>query len=223
MPIRSTPLVSQEIYHVINRGIAGLNIFLNKSDYTRFIKTFQYYNNEKPPTKFSNYRNLYRINPKILLKFDKPKKPIVEIIAFCLMPTHFHFLIKQLNDNGISEFLRKIANSYARCFNTKYKRRGPLYEGRFKAIRIESENQLLHVNRYIHLNPYSSRLLKDLNQLFTYTYSSLPEYLNFNSTNICSKDIIFSHFKDLEDYKKFIMDQADYQQSLEEIKHHLLD
>lgn len=114
-------------------------------------------------------------------------------------------------------------NSYARYFNTKSKRISPLWQGQFKAVRIEDDNQLLHISRYIHLNPYTSFVVKNLKALLQYQWSSLSEYLNPATGGICSKEIILSQFGNLDDYQKFILDQADYQRRLEGIKHLILD
>jgi putative transposase len=139
------------------------------------------------------------------------------------MPNHFHILIKQKTDNGISKFMANIQNSYARYFNTKHKRIGPLFQGQFKAVKIESEEQLLHVSRYIHLNPYSSALVKNYEELEKYEWSSLKEYLNTTLFPFCSKDDIQEYFKKEGSYKEFVFDNADYQKRLEEIKHLILD
>lgn len=148
---------------------------------------------------------------------------LVELICFCLMPNHLHLLLSQKKDNGISKFMANLQNSYTRYFNTKHERIGPLMQGQFKAVLIEDDEQLLHVSRYIHLNPYSSFIVKDLTDLEKYPWSSLPEYLGIVSTSICNKQVILSYFKSVEDYKKFVFDQADYQRKLEKIKHLILE
>lgn len=147
----------------------------------------------------------------------------VEINAYCLMPNHYHLLVKQTKDNGIFNFVRRLSSSCSHYFNKKNERKGGLFEGRFKAVRVETNGQLLHLSRYIHLNPYSSFLVNDLRSLLDYSFSSLPEYLGRTETSICQKGTILNQFPNPEDYKKFVLDQADYQRSLEEIKHQLLE
>ena len=100
---------------------------------------------------------------------------------------------------------------------------GHLFQGQFKAVKIDSEEQLLHISRYIHLNPYSSAVVKDLNALQKYEWSSLPEYLNKVLFCLCSKKNIIGNFKNKESYKKFVLDNADYQKELENIKHLTLE
>jgi putative transposase len=218
------PLVNNEVYHIINRGNASLPIFKTKFNYHRFIQSFIYYQHSNPPVKFSKLLNIPRQEREELLnKRRKERKLLVEIIAYCLMPNHYHFIVRQIEDEGIFNFIRLFASSYSHYFNTKYKRRGGLFEDRFKAVRIETESQLLHLSRYVHLNPYSSFLVKTLDKLTKYPYSSLPEYLGQSEIEICQKEIILSSFSTLKSYKQFVLDRADYQRSLEEIKLQLLE
>lgn len=150
-------------------------------------------------------------------------KRLIEFVCFCFMSNHFHFLLKQSKDNGISKFMGQFENSYTRYFNTKYNKNGPILQGRFKAVMVEDDYQLLHLSRYIHLNPYSSFVVKNLADLESYPWSSLPEYLGKTEREICNKEIILSNFKTIEDYQQFVFDQADYQRNLEKIKHLLLE
>jgi len=225
MPVRKIPLAVNEIYHIVNRGIASQPIFRNARDYKRFIETFLYYQNKKVPLKFSTFTKLSgKEKNDVLQKLKKERNFLVEIIAFCLMPNHIHFLIRQSEDNGISEFMRNTMNSYCRYFNLKSERFGPLFQGRFKAIRIETPEQLLHVSRYIHLNPFSGLVVKTLDQLISYPYSSLIEYLDAGNipNPICNKEIILENFEG-SSYKDFVFDQADYQRELQRIKHLVLE
>jgi putative transposase len=224
MPGREIPLITNEVYHILNRGIAFQPSFQNKKDYTRAIEALFYYQNKKPPLRYSKF--LLLANSKrtqILEKLTQEKQFLVEIISYCLMPNHFHLLLKQLTENGISKFISNFTNSYTRYFNTKHKRTGPLFQGKFKAIRVETNEQLFHLSRYIHLNPYSSYVVKTLKDLENYSYSSLPEFLGKTQTNFCSKEIILDNFKNKSSYQKFVFDQANYQRKLEEIKHLLLE
>lgn len=133
------------------------------------------------------------------------------------MPNHFHFLLKQIKDNGISHFVANFQNSYTRYFNVKWKKDGPLLLTQFKAVRIEDDNQLLHVSRYIHLNPYSSFVIKSIDNLIDYPWSSLKEYLS--SANVVKSEEIINLIGSSKKYKKFLLDQADYQRTLDQIKH----
>lgn len=218
------PLVEGEIYHVFNRGIALQPIFYNKRDYQRLLRTFVYYQNCEPPIKFSRFLLFSREERYRYFKKSREEGNfLVEIICFCFMPNHLHFLLKQLIDGGISKFMSNVTNSYTRYLNTKNKRVGPFFQGKFEAVRVESDAQLLHVSRYIHLNPLTSYVVKDEKQLENYAFSSFPEYLGKTQENICQKEIILEQFKSKEAYKRFVLDQADYQRKLARIKHLVIE
>jgi putative transposase len=138
------------------------------------------------------------------------------------MPNHYHLLLKQTKREGISEFIRLSSNSYAKYYNTKHKRTGPLFQGRFKAVRIQTDEQLLHVSRYIHLNPYTSSLVKTFKRLLSYPYSSLKEFAN-NTSGCCSKKPVLEHFENPDKYIRFVKNNADFQKSLQKIKNLSLD
>lgn len=213
MPYRITPLVNGSYYHIFNRGVEKRHIFSNPKDYERFLSTLFYYRFSGPKPSFSLYRRFknksFSNNPKI-----------VEILSYCLMPNHFHLLLKQLADNGISGFISKVSNGYTKYFNTKHNRIGPLFQGPFKAVSVERDDQLLHLSRYIHLNPFVSELAQDLKE---YKYSSYREYIGLDSTEVCSKELILNFFKTAKEYKKFIDDHSSYALDLERIKHLLMD
>lgn len=213
MPGRRISLVNNEFYHIFNRGSDKRNIFIQPRDYARLQRTFYYYQFLGPKIRFSQFTatKFKSFNPA-------PEKKLVEIICYCLMPNHFHFLLQQLKDNGISTFISQVANSYAKYFNTKYKRIGALLQGTFKAVRIENDDQFLHVSRYIHLNPIVSEVAQNLDD---YSWSSFPEYMN--SDIFCSSNEILKFFPSKEKYREFVEDQIDYGTSLESIKHHLFD
>ena len=134
------------------------------------------------------------------------------------MPNHFHLLVKQIKDNNILSSLSSFSNSYSKYFNLKHEQEGPVFQGRFQAVRIITNEQFLHVNRYIHLNPYTSSIIKSIKELNDYPYSSLKEYLHPSQTNICETATILDEFKSRLDYQNFILDQADYQKQLHQIK-----
>lgn len=135
------------------------------------------------------------------------------------MPNHFHFEIEQKKDNGISQFFSNFTNSYTKYLNTRTERSGSLFEGTFKAVRVETDEQLIHLSRYIHLNPVTSFVVKK-EGLENYPWSSLPEYLGQDKENpICNKHKILDMFHSVEEYRKFLFDQISYAQELDEIKH----
>lgn len=212
MPYRIVPFVSESYYHIYNRGVEKRLIFQEDRDYRRFLHTIYYYQFDNLKVRFS-YKD-FPLNKD----FDQNPK-LVEIICYCLMPNHFHLLVKQVADNGVHKFMRKSLNSYTKYFNTKYRRVGPLLQGQFKAVPVKDNSQLLQVCRYIHLNPYVSGLTTDL---VNYRYSSYPNYVSVGSS-FCNKEPILGLFKGLEDYQTFVVEHKDYAKELEIIKHLLIE
>lgn len=224
MPYRFTPIIPGQIYHVFNRSVARQNIFISRSDYERFLNLIDYYRYEKPTLRYSHYNRLPFTQKKDFLQNLKDKSvKLVEFYAYCFMPNHFHFLIIGKKLGGITTFMKNVQNSYAKYFNTKMHRSGSVFQAMFKIVRIESDEQFLHVGRYIHLNPYSSYILKDIKQLFKYNWSSLPDYIKDSNRNIINKDKMIGYFKSPKKIGIFTLDQAEYQRKLGDINHLLLE
>jgi putative transposase len=178
------------------------------------LETVAYYQLADPKTRFSFRQRLKK--PK--KTFSKQSAKLVEIVAFCLMPNHFHLLLKQLKKKGISTFMAQISNSYTRYFNLKYDRVGPLFQGVFKAVRVKNDEQLLHLSRYIHLNPVTDYLVENPEE---YLYSSYLEYLK--KPKLVSPEIVLGQFASKADYEKFVLNQKDYARKLKEIKRLAID
>ncbi len=222
MPDIRVPLVNGEYYHIFNRGVAHQPIFLRQRDYEQSMLALAYYRFKDPPIRLSRLKELGRERQQeILTQLTTRNETLIRIISFVFMPNHFHFLLQQATENGISKFVSQFSNSCTKYFNMKYQRIGPLLQGVFKAVRIETDEQLLHVSRYIHLNPLVSFVVKD-DDFLSYPWSSLEEYLRGKS-NLVFLDPVLSHFSSPEDYKTFVLDQADYGKKLEQIKHLLLE
>lgn len=216
---RKTVFANDQIYHVFNRGVEKRPIFLSKRDYERALQTLTFYSYANLPIRFSKFLQLQEPLKLETINNIKSNNPLrVEIIVFCLMPNHFHLLLKQTEENGISRFLADLTNSYTKYFNIKNDRVGPLMQGLFKAVRIEDDNQLVHISRYIHLNPTSSFLIKP-EELKTYHWSSYPEYLGLVNEQVCQKEAVLGQFNSTDLYKQFVLDQVDYARTLEQIKH----
>jgi len=205
MSYRQAVFANDQFYHVFNRGVEKRTTFIDRRDYNRFIDSLDYYQERDQHVRFSFKNRLPDFNK------NKSYGPLLaEIISYCLMPNHFHLLLKQVADNGITIFLSKLGNSYTKYFNTRYRRVGPLFQGSFKAVRIESDEQLIHVSRYIHLNPLIDYLTKDLQ---AYTYSSYLEHMGIKE-GFCHKKYITNNFPSSEAYRQFILDQEDYGRSI---------
>lgn len=172
------------------------------------------------PYKYSVFNRLTtqvqeEIKRAYLLEKDKN---YVSVIAYCIMPTHIHIIIKQLCDNGISKYMNNTLNSYSRYFNVRNERRGPLWESRFKSIHIENDEQLLHLTRYIHLNPVSARLVDKPEE---WVYSSYKEYLRDTNKSLCDYGELIE-INPLT-YQSFVNERIDYQRELSKIKSLLLE
>lgn len=208
-----------EIYHIFNRGLDKRPTFTNKRELDRAKNLIKFYRHSEIPIRFSKLlQQPVDTRNSILEKLYKSEK-LVDILSYCLMPNHFHFLLKQLVDGGITEFVSKISNSYTKYYNTKYDRVGPLLQGEFKSVLVEKDEQFTHLSRYIHLNPKVSLLVKDLE---TYEWSSYREYLG-QTSGFCAKQEILNLFKNPDAYKQFVLDQADHGEKLEQIKHQILE
>ncbi|MFC1621825.1 transposase [Patescibacteria group bacterium] len=153
------------IYHVFNRGVDKTNIFLSEDDYKYFLYLLERY--LLPPNKF----NAYRV---------KNYHNRIDLLAYTLMPNHYHLLIKQVDTTGMQEFVQSLCLSYATRFNKNHKRVGHLFQDRYKATRIKDILSLLRVSKYIHRNP--SELDADI---FKYQFSSIRNYIG--STELIDK------------------------------------
>ena len=192
-----------ETYHIFNRGVDKRKIFSNQKDLDRFFKSMLAFNCVEP------IGSLYEQS----FQKDKIKKPLVQFVAYNLLSNHFHFILKQVVEGGISEFMKRLLGGYTWYFNKKEKRSGSLFQGTFKSKYIDSDGYLLHASVYVNLNdkiPLGGLTAK-------LTKSSWNEYINPDlcrpDEKICSgKDIVLEQFDSVEDYKKFALS------SLEDIR-----
>ena len=151
----------------------------------------------------------------------KDQPPLVAIYAFALMPNHYHFLVRQLIDKGLRMFISNFQNSFAKYFNLKNDRRGSLFRNPFKSRRVVTEEELIHISRYIHLNPVTSYLI-EFNQLEDYPWTSYSWYMNEEKNRFVETSLVIGIFGSEEKYKKFVADQVDYQRKLDLIKRLIL-
>lgn len=214
MPRRYTTFFNGGIYHVISRSVHQKPILSNPKNAQAFSDTLRYYSQNEPPIKFSYFKrnkNIYKIN------LDNR---LITIIAYCIMPTHIHLLLKQEKDQGTRLSIQKTLNAYAHYYNLKNEQRGPVFEPSFRAILVTSESQFLHLSRYIHLNPVSSYLTENPQD---YQFSSCQMYIDGNYSSPFDPSLVLNCFKNSKEYLKFLMDRKDYQRELENIKHLLLE
>jgi len=232
--------VDNRIYHIYNRGVEKRNVFLDKQDHFRFVHDLFEFNDEAPAI------NIYYKLPQLqsyeveLRKIGnkkeerQPRKLLVEILSFCLMPNHFHLLIKQKVDGGVIQFMQKLGTGYTNYFNKKYKRVGSLFQGRFKAVLVEEEAHFIHLPYYIHLNPLDLKFPEWRNKeirnykevmkfLENYRWSSFLDYLGKkNFPSVTQRKFLNEFFGGPKQYKKDItkwLKEID----LEEIKEIILE
>jgi REP-associated tyrosine transposase len=164
--------VEDGYYHVYNRGINKNKIFKDDQDYKVFLVNLKNYLTPLPPkdslTKTFTFK---KESFKGIPRQPKNYHQLISLVAFCLMPNHFHLLVKQKDSHDLSHFMRSIGTKYSMYFNKKYQRTGPLFQGRYKAVLIDKDEYLLHLSRYIHQNP--KEITKDL----SIWYSSYSTYL----------------------------------------------
>jgi len=215
MPSRKVPLVTGAYYHIYNRSQFSMPIFSLDVDAKAMLKTLIYYTLINPPRRLS-YEKRYDAKNSEPLDYTNR---LVSVLAYCIMPNHFHLILKQEVDGGISAYMQRLTLSFVHYYNIKNNQKGHLFESGFKSVLIESENQLLHVSRYIHLNPSSAKLVEDP---LKYPFSSLQYYVHGGEKiPLFFDDIIKSNGR--EHYRNFVYANLEYQQSLQSIKNQLID
>ena len=178
-----------ESYHVYNSGVGKMNIFRDEEDFKVFL--------------FRLKENLF---PELMKRKDLPKSAYrrktlpansFNLIAYCLMPNHFHLLIKQNSNISISALISKLCAGFSKYFNKKHDRVGSLFQDKFKAVRIYRNEQLLWTSLYIHENPLKAEIVGDLSD---YKWSSYPDYAGLQNFSLCRKEIILGQFSSPKTY-----------------------
>lgn len=177
-------------YHVYNRGVGKQEIFTDKKDYKVFLSYLKSY--LSPPPDLTKLKREFTVKDGVFKGIPRQTKNYndkIKLIAYCLMPNHFHFIINQNDSSSMRDFLHSLSIRYSMYFNKRHDRVGPLFQGRYKAVLINDENYLLHLSRYIHLNP--QEYTKDI----VSAYSSYADYVGFRKTAWVKPNIILSYFE----------------------------
>ncbi len=216
MSIRKINFVINEFYHLYNRGNSKQRIFHDKEDYFRFMSLMYACNS------INNFRALSLGRKETPYDFDRVNN-IVSIGAYCLMPNHFHILITETKDGGISKFMQKLSTAYSMYYNKKYKRTGGLFEGKFKSQHANNDRYLKYLFSYIHLNPiknidkeWKEKGIKNktdvLIYLNNYEYSSYLDYIFESRIQNTILDIknFPNYFLNNQIFKKEIFDWLSY-------------
>ncbi len=222
------------ICHIMNRGVDKRKIFMQQADYFRFIHDLFEFNDTAP---VNNLTYFFAKNPKDIARpyiERKPRELLVEILAFCLMPNHYHLLLKPRFDNGITRFMKKLNMGYAKYFNEKYQRSGALFQGRYKSVTVVNESHFIYLPYYIHLNPLDlmapewreQRLRnpkKAIDFLETYRWSSHLDYAGKrNFPSITQRDFLTECFGDPACYQSNI-EQWIHDLNIDDIHHLTLE
>ena len=226
---RNKTFYEDGFYHVYNRGVEKRKIFIDKQDHVVFLSLLKKYLTPKPVVGDALAGNHRGPTPKgsDLVKILRPYESLhdeVNLLTFCLMPNHFHLLLQQKKIDSMTKLLRRVCTSYSGYFNKKYDRVGTLFQSIYKAIDIDNENYLLHLSRYIHLNPLELAAdaevgpLQRSDLLRNYEWSSYPEYIDVRKTEWLKTELILSYFKsekakdvsikDFNSYQSFVEDQS---------------
>lgn len=212
-----------QIYHIYNRGVEKRNTFIDPNDYIRFIINLYEFNDTTPAL---NLGRQISVQP-IEVRLQSPrKKELVNILTFCLLPNHYHLLAQPNTENGITEFMRKLGTGYTNYFNLRYKRVGPLFQGKFKSILLTREEDFQHLPHYIHLNPLDLKMpewrdgkITDTKQAFKilerYRWSSLLDYLGIkNFPTVTNRIFLTECIGNPQDFYKRMrewMNQTDFE------------
>jgi REP element-mobilizing transposase RayT len=199
MGMRKKNFANGEFFHIYNRGVDRRIIFSDRYDIDRFFQSMIEFNAVEPVG--SIYENSFR---QLGGETPKSAEGLVNIIAYCLNPNHFHLILEQLVDGGISEFMKRLGGGYTGYFNKKHERSGSLFQGVFKDVHINSNEYLLHVSAYVNLNNRVHKLGGETPKLVE-SLSSWGEYTNKKVEGICEKEIILGQFGNVDEYKEFAL------------------
>ena len=206
------------IYHVLNRGVDKRKIFMEERDYVRFVHNLYIFNDKEPVSD-----TLYTLKNSMdigrpYMREHRERKLLVDILAFVLMPNHYHLLLMPHSDMALPLFMKKLNMGYAKYFNEKYERGGALFQGRYKAIPILRDAHFIHIPYYIHLNPldlsfpeWRERRLRNHKKawefLASYRWSSHLDYTGRkNFPSITNRKLLNEYFGGPKSYEKEIFD-----------------
>ena len=207
-----------EYYHIYSRTILNIPEFKNKKNASRLAEAFLLANSTESTKAFMHLRNYSSgISEKVLDILQQGER-LVDILSFVIMPDHYHLLLREKKKNSITDFIRKCNTSIAKYINIKENRKGPLFESRFKAKHVDSNEYLLHLSLYIHLNPLDFLDSKDWRKgnlknwqskekkLLDYPWSSLKSFVDNNHEDliISGAEIILDQFDNKDEYKRFL-------------------
>ena len=237
MPCRKEQFANDGIYHIILRGLEDNLIFKDMNDYYRGIFSIYEFNNAKriEIRKRREERKREKANGVPDSAIDDKREKLTEVLLFCFMPNHIHLLLKQLNDGGIVKFMNKLGSGYAGYFNRKYKRKGYVFQNRFRSVYIRDDKQFQTIFRYIHANPVSLiepgwkedgiENAKKVNKfLIKYKWSSLQDYVGIkNFPSVTDRGFVLESMNGAVGCKEATENWVDYKRALNYHQEILLD
>ncbi len=199
--MRNIRIAPGEYYHIYNRGVNKQKIFHDHRDWSRFLFLILYFQSvetlghiQRLFEEFLKSNGQHSVLTKVAQ--DIKKKRNVELVAFCLMPNHFHLILKEVEEGGIARYMQRVLNAYTKYYNTKHEKSGHLFQGPYQAVHIEDNQQLLHLSAYIHKNPENWR---------SYMWSSYSDMIIKNRWGeLLREEIVLGQFKNSQQYKKFV-------------------
>jgi len=215
--MRKTKFKNGEYFHIYNRGTDKREIFSDRYDYIRFLESLNLFNGIESigsiyELAFRKKRDV-EAEPPIGGSASNSENHLVEIVAYSLLPNHFHLLLKQVQENGISEFMHRIGG-YTLFYNKKYKRSGALFQGPFQSVYIDSESYLNYISAYINGNPEIHKIKK----AEEYIWSSYQDYLGNRNGVLANKSIILKDFSSTNEYRKYVEEVIKNSSEIKEAK-----
>lgn len=204
--MRKVPFVVGEFYHIYNRGTDHRYITKDGYDKNRFLQSMIEFNVIDPiGSIYALQFNQQLSTPTTKSVKTKEAEKLVNIIAYCLNPNHYHLILEEVSEKGIEKFIQKLGGGYTRYFNERHHRTGVLFQGKFKAVHISSDEYLLYLSAYVNLNYRIHKIPADKAR------SSWDEYIGKNKEEeMCSKDIILNRFKNKNGYQSIAEDTAEH-------------
>ncbi len=192
MPRRGDVFARGHYYHIYNRGVGRNLIFFNADNYEHCLRLVK------------RYQHKYG----------------VAVIAYCLMPNHYHFLLRQESDEPLSKFINVLFNAYVQAVNRQQRRKGTLFEGRFRHVHIDREEYLIHLCRYIHMNPVKAALVTRPEE---WLYSNYLEWIDRRAGTLIDNAFVRARFQTAEAYQQFVVDYRADMRSREKINKYIWD
>ncbi|MDI6778234.1 MAG: transposase [Patescibacteria group bacterium] len=206
--MRTLKFANDQYYHIYNRGTDKRKIFSDDRDHFRFLLSLDLLNDNKDGLMIA-WRDFRKKQSKaslhdFLISEIRKREYLVDIVAYCLNPNHYHLILKQRKEQGIQRFIQKLGISYTKYFNERNRRSGVLFQGKAKSVNIKTTGKLLYLSAYVNCNPEIHGIAKAEN----YGWSSFAHYIGKRRDKLCRPKDVMSHFKNRKDYFQYAMENA---------------